>query len=154
VNWERHYTGIETADTNYGRFNLYMQRDTKARRVCFVRLSAFRRMIGVFIGRGNYVKGTGGFEVFTNRWHVGWTKPTLTWGNHRVMWSGSLANPYHTVTLRLGRFGIGRTTPAWLKLRKEKIENEKWEKQAQEYDALLQADYEYDEADDHQGHGE
>lgn len=143
MNWQGHYTGIETADTNYGRFNLYMQRDSATRRMCFVRLSAFRRMIGVFIGRGNYVKGTGGFEVFTNRWHVGWTKRTLTWGKDKVMWSGSLADPYHTVTLRVGRFGIGRNTPAWLKRRKEKAEDAKYAVWAEDHDEYLRSNPEY-----------
>jgi hypothetical protein len=35
--------------------------------------------------------------------------------------------PYHSVTWRVGRFGIGGRTPKWLKRIKERREQRKWE---------------------------
>jgi hypothetical protein len=94
--------------------------------------------IGLFLGRCNYVKGYG-IEIFTTQsrtcprilspllgWHLGWAKAhknSLTYPFYtasrkkflRIDWSGSAVEPWNSWTLRIGRFGIGTTTPKWIK---------------------------------------
>jgi hypothetical protein len=126
MEWKFHYTGIDIAEGHLGRVNLYLQRDSKDKRVRFARLSIPYHMVGVFIGRGNYVKGSGGWELFTRNHHIGWSKD-WTKRFYRVDWSGSRNEPWCSFTIRLGRFGIGGRTPKWLKRRKEELEQRKWE---------------------------
>jgi hypothetical protein len=84
-------------------------------------------MVGLFIGRGNYVKGDGGWELFTNNFHMGWSKNTGWHKVYRVDWSGSMRDPWCSFTWRMGSFGIGGRTPKWALLRKEHRELAKWE---------------------------
>jgi hypothetical protein len=152
MNWQRHYTGIEIAEVERRRVNLYMQRDERTRRMTFARISWPKyHMVGIFIGRGNCIKGIGGFEVFNRRWAIGWVRES--WSNKpMVQWGGSTVDPYRRVTIRLGRFGISRDAPMWVQRWKRRIEDKKWEDQAAEYEEYLKArgwDAEYTEADDH-----
>jgi len=122
MNWVHHYTGHDYAEAHRGPFNIYLNRDSKSQRLTFVRVCAFRRMLGLFIGTGNYVKGIGGWELFTNKYHLGWSKP---WGRSRVWveWSGSSAQPFYTFTVRVGSFGWGRRSPKWLERWKSRREH-------------------------------
>jgi len=97
---------------------------------------------GIFLKRGNYVKGKG-IEIFTNQyrncprilsplldWHIGWTKPIhrkvkiLRWD-----WSGSFNEPWSSWTLRIWRFGIGTDTwkfiQRWMRIKS----NKRWDKE-------------------------
>lgn len=119
MQWTHHYTGIDYAEARWRGVALYLSRDSDTKRVHLARLSIPRRMLGLFRGRTNHVKGSGGWEVFTNRHHLGWAKePRAKF--FRVHWSGSIAKPWEAVTLRIGRFGIGGRTPLWLKRRQER----------------------------------
>jgi hypothetical protein len=126
MEWKHHYTGIDIAEMSYGKINLYFSRNSDTKRLKFARINILRHMVGVFIGRGNYVKGQGGWELFTNSHHIGWSKD---WGHNwfRVNWSGSNARPWESVTWRVGRFGIGGSTPKWLKRIKTEREARKFE---------------------------
>jgi hypothetical protein len=93
--------------------------------------------IGFFLRYGNYCKGKG-VEMFTLTskrtprilqpflgWHIGWTKE---WQSKlkifRWKWSGSASEPWTSWTLRIGRFGIGNSTPIlvqkWARKRAQK----------------------------------
>lgn len=130
ITWTRHYTGLEYAEKKLGPFDLYLSR-TSCKRMA--RLSAGRRMIGIFLGELNYAREWGrGFELFTNNWHVGVIThrgPSRYRSHQRVRWSGSIAEPYSSLTLRLGRLFVGRRSPGWLKRLKERRAQASWEKQ-------------------------
>lgn len=95
---------------------------------------------GVFLGRGNYVKGRG-VEIFTNQyrtcpkilcpfigWHIGWTKPYYGKKKFfRLDWSGSGREPYSSWTFRIWRFGIGTDTPKWIQNIISKRNARKWD---------------------------
>lgn len=121
IQFTRHYTGIEIADyslrcalARWLCVQLYVERDPGTRRVTFVRLSGWHWMLGLFVGRTNYVHfhGSGGFELFTTHLHLGWScKPRAA---KRIDWHGSSRDPWHAYTLNVGRFGIGSTTDKWI----------------------------------------
>jgi len=114
---------------------------------------------GAFLVRGNYCKGKG-IELFAhaNRkcpwilrpllgWHIGWTKQ-LRAKSIRWDWSGSMREPFTSWTLRLGRFGIGTSTPAFVQKlvrkqlqKKYEREMDSWDEVASEYDKYYEGDY-------------
>lgn len=130
MKWERHYTGLETASKGW----LYLQRENG--KLSFGRLSGRWGMLGIFLGRGNRVKGIGGWEIFTSKYHIGWSKAS-GYRFRRVEWSGSIKEPWDTFTWRLGSFGIGRTTPKWVVRRMERRTYEQFERQLEEYELAL-----------------
>lgn len=127
MKWERHYTGIEIAQ----RGQLYLQRDTKSKKLQFMRY----RWTGLFIGHTNFLGHYSGFEFFTRRYHVGYAQERkwLSWG---VKWSGSRVEPYTHWTLLLGRIGFGGRTPKWVQRLKHKRAEKQWEQMAADYDRL------------------
>ena len=131
--WKHHYTGIDLCEKRWGKLDLYLQRDSHDKRLRFARLSIPRHMVGVFIGRGNYVKGVGGWELFTSNHHIGWSKPILREQFCRVEYSGSNMDPYNSFTVRLGGFGCGARSPKWLIARKRR----QWEKEMEAYEAFF-----------------
>lgn len=130
MEWDPHYTGIEIAVMEWHRFVLYMQRSTKTKKMQMVRFSWPRHMVGLFIGRSNFVQGYGGWELFTRGHHMGWARNTGRRKLFRTDWSGSSVDPYHSFTWRVARFGIGGRTPHWAKRMKDRREARKWEEYA------------------------
>lgn len=117
--WDHHYTGIDYAEARWRKVALYLSRKSDTKRIYLARLSIPRHMVGLFMGRTNYVKGDGSWEAFTSRHHIGWAKERNA-KFFRVHWSGSVAKTWEAVTLRIGHFGIGGRTPSWLKRIKAK----------------------------------
>jgi hypothetical protein len=130
MKWEHHYTGIDFVQKYWGKLELYLQRDTHNKRLRFIRVSVPRHMLCLHIGRGNYVKGDGGWEVSTGNHHIGWsTVWNKIWGKpkfYRVDYSGSFNDPYSSFTIRLGRLGFGGRSPKWLKARKDREAEQAW----------------------------
>lgn len=133
IKWTRHYTGLEFAEKSFGPLDLYLSRE---RTRFMARLTLWRRMLGIFTGNINYGSDWGhGIEVFTNKWHLGFISKRHSWaGRKRVRWSGSIAEPYHAVTVRIGRFFLGRRTPGWLLRIKERRAQAAWEKECALYE--------------------
>lgn len=131
--WESHYTGIDSASSNFGRFNLYIQRSSKTKEKTFYRISAYKRMVGLFIGRLNYGSRFGyqsGYELFSNKYHLGWLSEPK-YKMPRIQWFGSSVDPYHSFAWRIGRIFVGRQTPQWVK-------NWKKNKEEKEFNAWLE----------------
>lgn len=130
IKWESHYTGIDTAQIK----RLYLQRDSKTKRLTFARLSIGKRMIGIFLGRQNYAGGIvkGGFQLFTNGFHFGIGRGPIgylkSYKNFTVKYSGSMVDPYHTVSIILFKqMVIGMKSPKWLvKYKEKKASEEMW----------------------------
>lgn len=125
MGWRRHYTGIDCWDSRY----LYMHRDSKTKKIQFIRLQWRRSYLGVFLGRTNHCSRVEGFELFGNKWHMGWIYDLRYHGKKlcQTEFSGSMAHPWTTVTFRFWHFFIGRSTPAWMIRRKERQFAEYWE---------------------------
>ena len=127
--FKTHYTGIEIAHINFPKGDLYMQRDLRTKKPKFARLSIGKKMIGIFIGKCNYLRGYG-IELFTNKLHFGFARNKFGWdydtkyGLMEVQYSGSMNEPYTSVTVRLGIIYYGQRTPEWLKKLKEKERDE------------------------------
>jgi len=104
----------------------YLRKD-KSGKLEFVRFDFKGWGVGCHLGHGNYLKGRG-WELFTNRylrcwwifkpfleWHIGWTKEYGKSKFIRLIWSGSINEPFSGWSLKIGRFGIGRShTPKWI----------------------------------------
>jgi len=124
--FEGHYTGIETAKINLPNGDLYVQRAKQDKKLQFIRLYIGRRMLGAHIGKTNYFRGKG-IEFFTNKLHFGFSSKGYNWSDYKnrkhgileVRYSGSTAEPFTTVVLRVGFICFGIQTPKWLKKRKE-----------------------------------
>lgn len=120
MNWKHHYAGIDIAEMQFGPVNLYLNRendqslspfspippaDRYRNMLSFARLTIGRRFtLGIFLGKLNYLPGSGGFEVFTHRYSFGWIGDIT--GTVRVRWSGSRVDPYHGVGVRVGHIGF------------------------------------------------
>lgn len=139
LNWQRHYTGIETAEIGSRYLDLYLRRDPATKRVCFARLSGYRWMLGIFLGNTNSIGGRG-FEIFTSDIHIGWGG----YSRRTVTWSGSAVDPYARYTVHLLRFAFGSTTDRWLKWLKRAIEQRRYERECAEYDLAFP---EYEESE-------
>jgi len=135
MNWTHHYTGHDYAELRHGRLSLYLNRDSKSKRLTFVRLSLRHRMIGIFLGRTNYVQGFGGFELFTSKMHVGWARRSFR--SPLIRWSGSGVRPYSAATLHVGGFGIGAEMPRWAQNWKSKREDKRFAAQNLPFILLL-----------------
>jgi hypothetical protein len=145
--WEGHYTGIETMDIElFGRlFDLYLQRNTKSKELEFARVSlvihrirVFKH-IGIFIGRQNYGKMlvNGGFQLFTNSFHLGFGKPNKYGQPARIKieYSGSMVKPYEHISIALfGRINFGFDCPEWLKRMKRRQLEAYWDRYAAAFD--------------------
>lgn len=149
--WVGHYTGSQFFDWSIRPFNvkylalqLYMSRDSLGR-LDLVRISGYHWMLGLFTGRANYLTPFGskeGFELFTSAIHIGWAGGSI-W---RILWSGSVIDPRHTYTVRLGRFGIGSRTDNWLKRIIEKRDEKRMDAEMAAMDATYEAQGNQDDA--------
>lgn len=134
MKWSPHYTGIETAESNFGsRLNVFLKRGRETKALDFARLSfKLRRwhMLGVFLKRLNYlshVDGFDGWEAFTSKAHFGYVKPTSFKRRFfKIAWCGSLREPYSAVCFRVGRVGFGFHAPKLLQRWKDRREAAKW----------------------------
>jgi hypothetical protein len=119
------------------------KRYSESKKLEFIRWDFRWFGFGIFLGRGNYIKGRG-IEFFTNayrgcpfflspflRWHVGYCR-AYEWEKRKIFrwnWSGSVREPFHGWTLRIGAFGIGKSwTPKFIQRIAEKYRERKWEK--------------------------
>ena len=128
VVWEPHYTGLDTAQLG----PLYLQRDSKTRRIRFARVSFGHRLgfatLGVFLGYTNMIGGRG-FEVFTSDLHFGVVSEN--WGV-RLVWGPS--KRYYTI--HLWRFAFGSTTDRWLWRILDRRDLRRWEADSARLDAM------------------
>lgn len=135
MKYEKHYTGLESAQANWWKFNFYSSKNYRQR---YWRLSLHGvggwlkgSMVGLWVGRCNYLGGTG-WEVTSSTVHFGWSKVgTTKWC--RVTWHGSQVDPWHTFIWRVGRAGFGMQSPAWVKRAKWRKVDKEMQKAAEGY---------------------
>lgn len=153
TNWMGHYTGIDTREIEFlGRlFDLYLQRDTKTKKLSFARFSIniqrikFFHHIGIFIGHQNHCNYnvSGGVQLFTNLFHIGIGKPV---GSNpkwlRVEYSGSMVDPHcHVSFIFFGRLNFGCDTPKRFQKMKRRQAEKEWEKEAAAYEEAFGPDF-------------
>lgn len=121
------YRGLTYAQsyTLGGRLEFYRQRQEG--RLTFLRL-ALRRgpMLVLHLGTTNYGWRTKGWEVDTHLVHAGWIadRRDLRWFT-TPKWSGSQVDPWHSVTVRLGRLFVGCRAPEWLqRIKRRRVERD------------------------------
>lgn len=150
MNWEQHYTGIETGqlfDRRWGKFwtDLYLQRCTETKKLQFIRFTVGRRgqwfprsvMLGVHMARNNYLPGHRGWEVFTNHLRFGWCKREKWQRFMETKWCGSGVDPWRAVSVRLGRLGFGCDVPRFISDMKDRREARLYELECEAYDQAM-----------------
>ncbi len=149
--WDKHYTGIETRRIDLGLgCDLYQSRNTKGRWQGLIRLTIKRRMLGLFYGQTNHITSRG-FEVYDNKYHFGVALPFVFTCGRKVKrplvhctWSGSMVDPYHAFTLRVGIFMFGKSSPKWLIRWKDNKEAKKWRIESDDLDKAFNEAYNED----------
>lgn len=153
MKWETHYIGgdsvsLTSATRLRRKFNLYLQRDTKTRRLTFVRLSyvvfdkaggcKHSRMLGAFLDRTNYLErlGYGGWETWSwdipIAWRFGWISRT----NSPRWFAASWGRENESIVWRIGHIGVGHNVPKFVqRWRNAQDEREEMERAAA-YDAM------------------
>ena len=94
--WKGHYTGSDTKEIEIAKHvHIYMQRNTKTKKLTLIRFNIRYFHIGAFIGRQNYGSTIvlGGFQLFTNKTCFGIGRAP-EYKTKVVNYSGSIAKPY------------------------------------------------------------
>lgn len=167
IGWESHYTGIETCSIETRtlwrrKFNLYRQRDTKTKRLQFIRLTYVvsagcdnggpcvegclgrcikSRMIGMFLDKVNHLSRLGwgtGWEIwamnFPFDWQVGW----VSHGSKR-WFAGAWGRNNESVVWRVNRLGFGHSVLKFVTRWRNHQDEIEMERQAAAYDEMMKA---------------
>lgn len=170
MEWEPHYTGIETVSLTSARHlrrtvNLYLQRDAKTKRLTFARLSYVvfdkngdckrSRMLGAFLDRTNFLErlGWGGWELWSwdvpFSWRFGWVSRTNSTRWFAASWD---RRDNKSIVWRIGHIAVGHNVPAFVKRWRDAYDERQWEEEAAAYDAMCKEqgwnDWYPDEGDD------
>ena len=145
MGWQPHYTGIETREFRLGRVSLYLRRNKGGRAIQFARLNFGRRHFGAFLGETNYghhFVGTrrGGFELWTDGFHLGFLPKKVGPMRKTPNYSGSQKDPWHSVTHRRGRFFLGWRQSEAAKAGLLAEEQRRWEDMAEHLEEIERLD--------------
>lgn len=147
--WEPHYSGIDVASSQTRWTEVYLQRDSRSKRLRYARVGIGRWWMCLFIGRLNFLalgEAAGGFELSTRALSIGISRPfhgvrparQRKWWRMEVESHGNDRRTYRFAA-RIGSVAFGARLPAWISRRLKAHEERRW--------AAIWADVEANEAD-------
>jgi hypothetical protein len=146
MEWKSHYTGIEIANPRGNGSGLYMSRDTKTKRIKFIRYSCRRRRICIFKGYMNMLKMRDhnyGLEIDFGPVRFGIAIPPAQTPLYRIL-NPRIAPPMrrwfakerdrNRVAVRLGWFCFGMNLPKVIANYMIRKDHERWSREMANYE--------------------